>query len=135
MDFFEPRISADTASFWEGCRAHKLQFQRCKVCGKIRWPAAFLCPECLSEEAELVELPLRGTLYSYVVMKKPFHPSLKEKVPYIVATVDVEKDVRILTNLVDCDVSQLHCGDAVRIDWNDSDTYSRPIAKLEGGRQ
>ena len=132
MDFFEPRISADTAAFWEGCRAHKLRFQRCKACGKIRWPAAFLCPECLSQEAELVDLPLKGTLYSYVVMQKPFHPSLAEKVPYIVATVDVGQGVRILTNLFDCDANKLHCGAPVSIQWSDSDTYSRPISKLGG---
>lgn len=135
MDFFEPRISADTAPFWDGCRMHKLKFQRCKVCGKIRWPAAFLCPECLSEKAELKELSLRGTIYSYVVMKKPFHPSLAEKVPYVVATVDLEHGVRILANLFDCDITKIHCGMAVYIDWCDSSTYSRPIARLEGGRQ
>ncbi len=132
MDFFEPRISADTAAFWAGCREHKLMIQRCKDCGRLRWPASYVCPDCLSSETELVELPPEGTLYSYVVMQKPFHPSLADKVPYIVAAVDVAEGVRILANIFDCDPSTLHCGDAVSIDWCDCETYSRPIARKKG---
>lgn len=132
MDFFEPRISADTAAFWEGCKAHELRFQRCSQCGKIRWPAAYLCPDCLSSEAEQITLPPEGVIYSYVVMRKPFHPSLADKVPYIVAAVDVADGVRILTNMFDCAPEDIRCGAAVRIDWCDSETYSRPIAKLKG---
>ena len=50
LDFFAPRISADTKMFWEGCKEHKLEIQRCKKCGKLRWPAAFLCPDCLTDD-------------------------------------------------------------------------------------
>lgn len=134
MEFFEPRVNADTASFWEGCREHKLRFQRCHCCGNVRWPAAYLCPECLSSDAELVELFREGVLYSYVVMHKPFHPSVEDKVPYVVATVNLAEGVRILTNLVDCDLETLRCGDKVRIDFEDSETYSRPVARKEGDR-
>lgn len=132
MEFFEPRMNADTVAFWEGCRAHELRFQRCKACGHVRWPAAYLCPECLSNETETTVLPPEGTLYSYVVMHKPFHPSVTDKVPYVVATVDLNDGVRILTNLVDCDPEKLRCGDKVVIDFADSETYSRPIARLKG---
>ena len=129
MEFFEPRISEDTKAFWEGCRAHQLRFQRCKTCGKVRWPAGYLCPECLSEDDEYVELPTHGVLYSYIVMRKPFHPSLKEKVPYTVATVDLENGVRILANIPNDDMDGIRCGDPVTIEWCDSEVYSRPIAR------
>ena len=129
MEFFEPRINADTAAFWEGCRAHELRFQRCRCCGHVRWPGAYLCPECLSSETEMTVLPAEGELYSYVVMHKPFHPSVADKVPYVVATVDLQDGVRILTNLVDCDPATLRCGDKVSIDFVDSETYSRPVAR------
>ena len=128
-DFFEPRISADTKAYWEGCRAHELRFQRCKCCGRLRAPAAYLCPECLSEENELVTLPNEGTLYSYIVMRKPFHPSLAEKVPYVVAAVDLTEDIRILANMEMSELEGLRCGDKLEIGWYDSETYSRPIAR------
>lgn len=135
MEFFEPRINADAAPFWEGCREHKLRFQRCRCCGHVRWPAAYLCPECLSSDTEWVELPREGVLYSYVVMHKPFHPSVADKVPYVVVTVDFPEGVRILTNLVDCDPAKLRCGDRVCIDFEDSETYSRPIARKKGASE
>lgn len=132
MEFFEPRVNADTAAFWEGCRAHELRFQRCCACGHVRWPGAYLCPECLSSETEITTLPPEGTLYSYVAMHKPFHPSVADKVPYVVATVDLSQGVRILTNLLDCDPEDIHCGDKVTIGFEDSETYSRPIARRKG---
>lgn len=128
-DFFEPRISADTRAFWEGCREHKLRFQRCIACGKVRWPAGRLCPDCLSEEADIVDLPAEGTIYSYIIMRRAFHPSLNEKVPYVVATVDLADGVRILANVPMEEAEEIRCGDSVDIDWCDSETYTRPIAK------
>lgn len=132
MDFFEPRINGDTALFWEGCKAHELRFSRCKACGKVRWPGAYLCPDCLSSEAETAVLPPEGTLYSYVIMDKPFHPSVQDKVPYVVATVDLTEGVRILANILEYDPPALRCGAPVTIEFADSETYSRPIARLKG---
>lgn len=132
MEFFEPRINMDTAAFWEGCRNHELRFQRCKKCGKVRWPGAYLCPDCLSEETELCVLPPEGKLYSYVVMHKPFHPSVADKVPYAVATVDLAEGVRILANIAENDMEGLRCGAPVTIEFEDSETYSRPVARLKG---
>ena len=128
-DFFAPRVNQDNQAFWEGCRNHELRFQRCKVCGRLRWPAGYVCPHCLSTEVEIATLAPEGTLYSFVVMQKPFHPSVADKVPYIVATVDLTDDIRILANIFDCDPATLHCGDKVTIDFMDSDSYSRPIAR------
>lgn len=130
MAFFEPRINGDAAAFWEGCKEHELRFQRCQKCGHIRWPAAYLCPQCLSEQMQMTVLPPRGTLYSYVIMEKVFHPSLAEKVPYVIAAVDLEEGVRILTNLEEWKPEQLRCGAPVDICFEDCGSYSRPIARI-----
>ena len=53
-EFFEPRISADTKAYWDGCREHKLMVQKCKVCGRLCTPQNAgsdhrnHCPNCLS---------------------------------------------------------------------------------------
>ena len=130
MEFFEPRVNADTAFYWEGCRAHQLRFQRCSRCGHVRWPAFYVCPECLSSDAEITVVPGEGVLYSFVVMRKPFHPSVADKVPYVVATVDLDSGVRILANVEDCDPQTLRCGARVRIDFSDGEKFSHPIARI-----
>lgn len=130
MKFFEPRINYDNKEFWEGCKNHELRFQKCRQCGKVRWPASYICPDCLSEEYDMVTLPDSGTIYSYIVMDKPFHPSLADKVPYVVALVDLDEGVRIVTNIIDYTPGKVHCGDKVKIDWFDTDTFSKPVVKI-----
>lgn len=130
LDFFAPRISADTKMFWEGCKEHKLKIQRCKKCGKLRWPAAFLCPDCLSSEAEMQEMSGEGTLYSYVTFQKAFHPSVQDKVPYTVGVVELEGGVRIISNIVDCKPEQLACNKRVKMKWMDCEEYTKPVFEL-----
>lgn len=125
--FFPPRISADTKAFWEGCKAHKLLLQRCRRCGKVIWPAQYLCPDCLSEDLELTEMSGRGTVYSWEVFRRAFHPAMEEKLPYVVAAVDLEEGARMITNLVDCELGQLRCGLPVELRWCDGDEYTRPV--------
>ena len=130
LDFFAPRISADTKMFWEGCKEHKLEIQRCKKCGKLRWPAAFLCPDCLSSETEMQEMSGEGTLYSYVTFQKAFHPSVQDKVPYTVGVVEMEGGVRIISNIVDCEPEQLACNKKVKMKWMDCEEYTKPDFEL-----
>lgn len=125
--FFAPRVSGDTRFFWENCAEHRLTVQKCKKCGNLRWPAAYLCPECLSEETEIVELPQEGILYSFVVMQRPFHPEVADKLPYLVAEVDFPGGVRLVSNLVDCEAGELKCGQKVRFAWRDSSAYTSPV--------
>ena len=130
LDFFAPRISADTKMFWEGCKEHKLEIQRCKKCGKLRWPAAFLCPDCLSSETEMQEMSGEGTLYSYVTFQKAFHPSVQDKVPYTVGVVEMEGGVRIISNIVDCEPEQLAFNKKVKMKWMDCEEYTKPVFEL-----
>ena len=135
MEFFAPRISADTEAFWKGCREHKLMVGKCNCCGRLIWPASFICPDCLSSNNEMVELAPEGTLYSYVIMYKHFHPSLESYTPYVVAAIDLKDGIRIEANILEWDPQSLKCGAQVDIDFEDSETYSRPIARLkQGGR-
>lgn len=114
-EFFEPRISADTKAYWDGCREHKLMVQKCKAWRSAPHPGKLCLQNCLSTETELVEMKPEGTLYSFVVMHRAFHPSVQDKVPYIVATIDLSEDVRILANMFDVDPDELKCGAEVTI--------------------
>jgi len=89
-EFYSPRVTEDTRGFWNNCRKHAMTVQRCAKCGRLRWPASWLCPDCLSEAVETAALPEEGTLYSFVVMRRPFRPELEDRTPYVVAEVDFE---------------------------------------------
>ena len=91
-----PKINADTAAFWEGCREHELRIQKCGECGHLRWPPAFLCPHCLSGKTELVRASGRGTVYSYTVYRVAFDPAFRGDLPYVVALVALEAGTGLL---------------------------------------
>jgi uncharacterized OB-fold protein len=112
-----PRISDDTAPFWQGCRERRLLFQRCSDCGHIRYPASFICPECLSSAGEWVESQGAGKIYSYVVFRRAFHPSVVSRVPYVVAVVELDEGPSFLTNIVDCEPEQVECDQQVKLKW------------------
>ena len=130
--FFPPRISADTVPFWDGCKKHRLLIQKCSTCGHLRWPASYLCPECLSEKAEWVEMSGKGTVYSHITMCKAFHPTLKEQVPYVVAEIDLDEGVRLLSNIEDDGTTQIRCGAKVEVVWQDYEEYTKPIFRITG---
>jgi uncharacterized OB-fold protein len=57
----------------------------------------------------------QGTVRTFVVFDKPYHPYFKERTPYIVAVVALEEGPEITTNVVDAEVSAVKIGMPVRI--------------------
>ena len=102
MERPQPRPSRDSAFFWEGCERGVLLGQRCASCKELRHPPRPMCPSCHSVETEAVELSGRGTVHSWM---KPVHPPLPMFEPgYLVALIDLEEGIRLLSNL--CEVSE-----------------------------
>ena len=118
---FLPKISDDAAPFWQGCREQRLLFQKCSDCGHIRYPASVVCPECLSAAHAWIEVKGEGRIYSFVVFQRAFHPSMADRIPYVVAVVELDEGPSFLTNIVDCDPLQVSCDQRVRIKWEETD--------------
>ncbi len=114
-----PRIDEESKGFWEACRRHELYVQRCRACGTQRYYPRALCPGCLSSETEWVRASGRGTVYSFTVMHQNQAPGFRERVPYVLAYVELEEGVRLLTNVVDCDPGTVRIGMAVEVVFED----------------
>ena len=115
-----PKINADTQTFWEGCRQHVFRIQKCGDCGHLRWPPAFLCPNCLSKNTQWITASGRGTVYSYAVYYVAFDPAFQEDLPYVVALVALEEGPHILSNIVGCDPHKVICDMPVEVIWNEA---------------
>jgi uncharacterized protein len=77
------------APFWTYTRAGELRVQACASCGALRWPAAMLCPECLSRETEWRRLSGRGRVWSVATYHRAFLTAFAEDIPYTIALVDL----------------------------------------------
>ena len=108
-----PRPTALSRPHWDGCRAGVLRVQRCGDCGAYVFIPEPVCTTCQSEALEWVESSGRGTLYSYTTIHRPQRPEFE--VPYTVAIVELEEGWHMLTNLVECEPSQIEAGLPVEV--------------------
>lgn len=89
-----------SAPHWEGCRTGELRVQRCRDCGEHIFIPQPACTHCLSMDLQWVLCSGRGRLYSYTVVHRPQQPAFD--IPYVVAIVELEEGLHMLTNLIDC---------------------------------
>ncbi|MBM4226427.1 MAG: hypothetical protein FJ164_01570 [Gammaproteobacteria bacterium] len=116
-DFPYPVPEPGTEPFWEGCNAERLLMQRCNACRKLRWHPAPLCIWCQHEEHEWVPVSGRGRIHTWTVITHPVHPAAVDHVPYVVVEValDEQSDLRMVSNLVDCDPVDIVMDAAVEV--------------------
>jgi 3-oxo-4,17-pregnadiene-20-carboxyl-CoA hydratase alpha subunit len=109
-----PSTNQDNEHFFAGARAGKLLIQRCGGCGVLQHPPSPVCPSCGSFERELAEPRGRGSVHSFVVNHHPQVPGFEY--PLVVALVDLEEGVRLVTNLVGIDPADVQIGLAVELE-------------------
>lgn len=90
----------DMGPFWAAAREHRLTAQRCSNCDHLRFPALPICPDCWNLDFEWVDVSLNGTIWSYVVYHRAFHPGFAEEIPYVVAIVETDDGVRYTGRVV-----------------------------------
>ena len=73
-----------------------------------------LCASCAGE-TEWVDASGRGTLYTFTVIRQNRSEAFKDLSPYAVGIVELEEGVRMMSNIVDCDVDRLEVGMALEV--------------------
>jgi hypothetical protein len=114
-----PRIDEESRGFWEGLARHELGVQRCRACGTVRFYPRAVCPACLSGDTEWRRASGRGTVYSFTVTRQNQAPGFREEVPYVLAVVELEEGVRLMTNIVGCPPDQVRIGMPVEVVFDD----------------
>jgi uncharacterized OB-fold protein len=114
-----PRIDEESRGWWEALARHELYVQRCGACGTVRLPPRATCTACLSPSIEWVRASGRGTVYSFTVTHQNQSPGFRERLPYVLAVVELEERVRLVTNVVGCPVDAVRIGMPVEVEWDD----------------
>jgi uncharacterized protein len=108
-----PSVSRDTEFFWAGLKEHKLLIQQCSDCQTLRVPPRPMCGNCQSLKWEPIESSGRGTVYSFVLPKYPPLPFLEY--PYVVALIELDEGVRIVSNLCNVEPDAIENGMPVEV--------------------
>ncbi|MER3397829.1 MAG: hypothetical protein C4315_07000 [Chloroflexota bacterium] len=125
-----PLPQPESDFYWEKCRQHELWLRKCNDCQKAYFYPRDICPHCFSRKTTWVKASGRGTLYTYAIVYRPPSPAFRDKVPYVVALVELEEGPRMPTNLVgiEPDPAKIKIGMPVMVDFEDvSETISLPV--------
>ncbi len=108
-----------TRPFWDATKDKQLLLQWCKPCNAVVHYPRVACPSCLGEDLEWRAASGSGEVYAYCVMRNPANPAMADRVPYVVALVDLEEGARMMTNIVGCTPEDVSVGMPVRVAWED----------------
>jgi uncharacterized protein len=87
-----PSPTPEDREFWEGARRGELRIQRCSTCGRYQHYPRLLCSHCGADTVAFVTASGSGTVYSYTVIRQNGVPPFADRVPFVVATVDLDED-------------------------------------------
>jgi uncharacterized OB-fold protein len=119
----EPEATEVSDPFWDATRERRYLVQWCAACAHPIFFPREVCPTCLSADSlEWRESSGRGIVYAVSVQHRPANPTMAERVPYVVALVEIDAGdgagtVRAMSNVVNCDPFAVRVGDAVTIAW------------------
>ena len=111
-------VDAATEPYWKATRDGVLKLRRCLSCHEPHWYPRPVCPFCHGD-TEWIAAKGTGVIYSVSVTRKA------GPIPYAIAYVELDEGVRMLTNIVDCDLDSLRIGQRVRVCFK----------PMEGGEQ
>jgi uncharacterized OB-fold protein len=114
-----PVPSPESEPFWDACRRHELALQRCEPCGTSWFPPSALCPRCLGEAWHWEATSGQGSVYSFVVFRRVYHPGFADDIPYVVAVVELEEGPRLPTRLVGIAPEDVRCDMPVEVVFDD----------------
>jgi uncharacterized protein len=109
-----PVPDRDTAPFWEAAREGRLVLPRCLSCGRCHFYPRAICPHCMGERLEWVAASGRGSVHSFTVVHRP-PPGFEDQSPYVVALIDLEEGVRMMSWVTGCDPAEVRIGLPVEV--------------------
>jgi uncharacterized OB-fold protein len=102
-----PVVTEENRPFWEGCQQGKLLLQYCIECQRYQFYPRLYCMQCGSNSLRWVEASGHGVIYSYTIIHQNKSPEFVHDTPYNVAIVQLEEGPRMLSNIVDVDLTEL----------------------------
>ncbi len=131
-----PKLQGHNRAFWTGGADGQLLIAQCTGCALWVHPPAADCPDC---GGALAARPVsgHGAVFTYTVNHQPFNPTVP--IPYVIAIVELAEqvDLRIATNIVDCEPDSVYVGLPVEVRFErhdvDDDSLFVPVFAPRAG--
>jgi len=125
LDFYPLQDEKNTriAQFFKNLKEGRLTTTKCKKCEKPLWAPRIVCPHCLSDDLEWIDLGAEGYLYAFTEIRIGAPLGFTQDVPFCVGLVKIG-GVMLSARIDDAKYEDLKVGDKVRL----------KIVELEDGR-
>lgn len=119
-----------TAGFWDAAARHELVVQRCDACATLRHYPEYRCPQCRSDAWSWTPIEGRGIVYSFTITHRAFGAGWVDRVPYAVATLELDNGIRMVSDLPADDLDDVAIGAPVEVWFDDSGDITMPRFRL-----
>lgn len=114
-----PIIDDDNRRFWESCKEHAMELQRCRDCTSFRYYPTPVCDRCTSFAFDWRPVSGRGTVYTFAVVHRAPSEAFLADVPYVYAVVELAEGPMMTTNVVGITPDDVRIGMPVEVVYAD----------------
>ena len=114
-----PISNGDSQAYWAAARERQLVIRKCKACGQLHFMPRHLCPSCWSDDLEWVPASGAGRVHSFTVIRRASAPAFANRVPYVVALIELDEGPRMMANILGEDALEVAIDDPVRLTFED----------------
>ena len=126
-----PVPDLETSEYWDAAREGRLLIKHCNGCGGDFFYPRTYCPRCWSADTEWKPSKGRGRVYTFTVVHQNDLPPFNERVPYVVAIVELDEGVRLTSNIEGVAPDEVRCDMSVHVSFReeqrDDDAVSLPV--------
>lgn len=115
-----PDIASVDKPFWEEVQKGNFVLQKCQDCGRLQYLPRPVCVNCFSRNLDWQKSGGTGSVYSFTSVYVPVRPAPRQQVeetgvPIIFAAIDLDEEVRVLSEIVGCKPEEVELGARVRV--------------------
>ncbi|MCL5960970.1 MAG: Zn-ribbon domain-containing OB-fold protein [Chloroflexi bacterium] len=115
MDIYPQQVPEQNQlyKFFENLREGRLTTTQCSKCEELPWPPRTVCPKCMSNELNWVDLPKRGKLYAFTAQYAGV-PYVFDT-PLVVGLVEFDNGLKFFCRIVEAKPEELSIGSEVEL--------------------
>ena len=125
-----PEISEINRIYYEGCAQGELRVRHCPRCDARFRFAHEWCPNCWSLEISWQKVSGRGRVATYCVVHQAPSPAFEDITPYVLALIDLDEGVRMMSNVIDCPPEAVKIGLPVKVTFEKRGDVHLPMFVL-----
>ena len=100
--------------YWKAATEGRLVLPHCTSCDRPFWHPRPHCPRCGSSAVVWNEASGRGSVHTFTIVRQSPDEQFRNRVPYVVAMIDLDEGVRIMSSVIYCDAESVTIGMRVR---------------------